>query len=121
MYTFRLFPSLSDTYLYFNAGNNPSTSRYKKDKPYTEKLRIIKLTEEHLNAGLKILLGRRLMRHAENTAYIVIKPMVVDRTVVHMAIIISQLSSNIIRINRIHMLVNFKNANEYYYLMRPEL
>ena len=38
----------------------------KKDRPYITKLRIIQLIEADVNASMKILLSRRLMRHAEH-------------------------------------------------------
>ena len=37
----------------------------KKDKPYLDKLQIIKLIETYFNGALKILLSHRLMRHAD--------------------------------------------------------
>ena len=38
----------------------------KKDLPYIDKLRIIQLIEADFNAAMKILLRKRLMRHADN-------------------------------------------------------
>ena len=38
----------------------------KKELPYIDKLRIIQLIEADFNAAMKILLSRRLMRHADH-------------------------------------------------------
>ena len=42
----------------------------KKNYPFSKKLRIIQLFEGDFNAGLKFLLGRKLMWHIHNNAII---------------------------------------------------
>ena len=94
----------------------------KKDKPYIDKLRIIQLIEADFNAALKILLSRRLMRHADG--------MVINSTQTHGgrqgrstydAMLISQLSNDITRLNHSTLITMFNDADGYYDQMRPEL
>ena len=74
----------------------------KKDKPYLTQLRIIQLIEADFNGALKILLSRRLMRHADTHG--------INSTQTHGgrqgrstydAMIISQLSTDITRLTKV--------------------
>ena len=94
----------------------------KKDRPYINKLRIIQLIEADFNASMKILLSRRLMRHADNAG--------VNSTQTHGgrqgrstydAMIISQLTTDIRRLNKSNLLVTFNDADGCYNRVRPEL
>ena len=94
----------------------------KKELPYIDKLRIIQLIEADFNAAMKILLSRRLMRHADHAG--------VNSNQTHGgrqgrstydAMIISQLSTDITRLNRSNLLVKFNDADGCYDRMRPEL
>ena len=94
----------------------------KKDKPYIDKLRIIQLIGADFNAALKILLSRRLMRHADG--------MGINSTQTHGgrqgrstydAMLISQLSNDITRLNHSTLITMFNDADGCYDQMRPEL
>ena len=94
----------------------------KKELPYIDKLRIIQLIEADFNAAMKILLSRRLMRHADHAG--------ANSNQTHGgrqgrstydAMIISQLSTDITRLNRSNLLVKFNDADGCYDRMRPEL
>ena len=94
----------------------------KKDKPYLTQLRIIQLIEADFNGALKILLSRRLMRHADTNG--------INSRQTHGghqgrstydAMVISQLSTDITRLNNSNLLVMFNDADGCYDRMRPEL
>ena len=94
----------------------------KKDRPYINKLRIIQQIEADFNASMKILLSRRLMRHADTAG--------ANSTQTHGgrqgrstydAMIISQLTTDITRLNRSNLLLMFNDADGCYDRMRPEL
>ena len=94
----------------------------KRDKPYLTQLRIIQLIEADFNGSLKILLSRRLMRHADSHG--------INSTQTHGgrqgrstydAMIIGQVSTDITRLNKSNLLVLFNDADGCYDRMRPEL
>ena len=87
----------------------------KKDRPYITKMRIIELIEADFNASMKILLSRRLMRHADKSG--------VNNAQTHGgrqgrstydAMIISQLTTDITRLNKSNLLVIFNDAGDCY-------
>ena len=93
----------------------------KKDKPYLTQLRIIQLIEADFNGALKILLSCRLMRHADTNG--------INSRQTHGgrqghstydAMVISQLSTDITRLNKSNLLVMFNDADGCYDRIRPE-
>ena len=94
----------------------------KKNRPYITHLRIIQLIEADFNGSLKILLSRRLMRHADKFG------VNSDQThggrqgrSTYDAMIISQLTNDITRLNKSNLLALFNDADGCYDRMRPEL
>lgn len=91
-------------------------------KPYIDKLRIIQLIEAAFNTALEILSSRRLMRY--------VGTMEVNSTQTYGriqccstydAMIISQISNDITRLNNINVLIPFNDDDGCYGRMRPEL
>ena len=94
----------------------------KKDKPYIDELRIIQLIKVDFNAAMKIFLSRRLMRHADtlgtNSTQIYAGR---QGRSTYVAMNITQLSTDITRLNLNSLLIMFNDADGCYNRMRPEL
>lgn len=94
----------------------------KKDRSYIDKIRILQLIEAVFNGDVKILLSRRLMRHADNAG--------VNSMQTHGGrqgrstydvLIISVLTTYITRLNKSNLLLTFNDADGYCDRMCPEL